>query len=157
MAIAKADTFLPVLMLMPYRYEREAVIADRECPYALSASIFGAEKAARKLATQIEAGCILINDIVAATADPRVAFGGRRASGFGVTRGREGLLEMTAVKTVMVRRGDDRSFYRIRGEVHGDMFRGYIAAVHGEGFRSRLSAMVQAVKGVLKVQKESNL
>ncbi len=156
MAVARADIFAPLLMLMPFRYEREAVEADRECPYALSASIFGSEKAARKLAAEIEAGCIVINDIIAATGDPRVAFGGRRASGYGVTRGRDGLLDMTAVKTLMIRRGDDRRIYRIHGETHGEMFGGYIDAVHGEGLARRWSATVQAIKGAILLGKTGN-
>ena len=46
-----------------------------------------------------------MNDVIVPTADPRLPFGGRKHSGFGVTRGAEGLLEMTVLKCVTVRRG----------------------------------------------------
>ncbi len=42
--------------------------------------------------------------MIAPTADARVPFGGRDRSGFGVTRGAEGLLEMTRIKTVITQR-----------------------------------------------------
>ena len=50
------------------------------------------------------AGSVCINDVIVPTADPRLPFGGRGRSGFGVTRGAEGLLEMTVVKTISIRR-----------------------------------------------------
>jgi acyl-CoA reductase-like NAD-dependent aldehyde dehydrogenase len=149
MRIADADIFAPVLSLMPFRYEQEAVEANRLCSYALSVSIFGAESAARKLARQVEAGCVLINDLIAPTADPRVCFGGRKQSGFGMTRGRQGLLEMTSPKSVMLRRGDDRTHMRLYGNDHRALFHGYVRAVHGSGFRSRWRGAVEAIRGAI--------
>ena len=57
------------------------------------------------LARSIPSGFVLINDLIVPTADPRMPFGGVKASGFGVTRGDEGLLEMTHPHVVAVRRG----------------------------------------------------
>lgn len=151
MEIAAADIFAPVLSLMPFRYEEEALEADRLCPYALSVTIFGGESAARRIAEQVNAGCILINDVLATTADPRCAFGGRKRSGYGMTRGREGLLEMTAPKTVLIRRGDDRTHYRLTGNQHADFFYGYIAAVHGEGLRKRWRGWMRTIRGAIKL------
>jgi acyl-CoA reductase-like NAD-dependent aldehyde dehydrogenase len=148
MRIADADVFAPVLGLMPFRYEQEAVEANRACSYALSVSIFGSEKAARALATQVKAGCVIINDVIAPSVDPRVCFGGRGRSGFGVTRGREGLLEMTTPKSVILRRGDDRMHLRLQGEEHRRFFAGYINAVHASGLRERLRGAAEAIKGL---------
>ncbi len=83
----------------------EALALDATCPYALGATIFGPEEAARQLALKVRAGTIVVNDMIVPTADPRLPFGARGASGYGVTRGAEGLLEMTVPKAITVRRG----------------------------------------------------
>jgi len=64
------------------------------------------------------------------TADPRLPFGGRGRSGFGLTRGTEGLLEMTVVKTVGVRRS-----FRLHLDYAPDvgLAAGMIATLHGTG------------------------
>ena len=147
MRVADADVFAPMLSLMPFRYEQEAVQANSECSFALSVSIFGSEKAARSLAREVEAGCVVINDVIAPTIDPRVCFGGRFQSGFGVTRGRDGLLEMTTPKSIMLRRGDDRMHMRLTGNAPRDFFYGYIDSVHGAGLRNRLHGAWCALRG----------
>ena len=84
----------------------EAIRADEMCPYALGATIFSrSQAAARHLAANIRAGSIVINDLIVPTADPRIPFGGSMRSGYGVTRGAEGLLEMTRPKVLQTRRG----------------------------------------------------
>ncbi len=107
MALLRRDVFAPWLALVPVADTEAALAAAAQCPYALGASIFGPEWEARALAARVRAGSVCINDLIVPTADPRLPFGGRGRSGFGVTRGAEGLLEMTAVKTVSTRR---RSF-----------------------------------------------
>jgi acyl-CoA reductase-like NAD-dependent aldehyde dehydrogenase len=148
MRIADADVFAPMLGLMPFRYEQEAVDANRACSLALSVAIFGSEKAARGVASQVRAGCVIINDLIAPSVDPRVCFGGRGRSGFGVTRGRDGLLEMTTPKSVITRRGDDRTHLRLTGNSHREFFAGYVEAVHASGLRPRLRGALQALKGL---------
>ena len=72
------------------------------------------------VATRIDVGTVTVNDVVVPTADPRVAFGGVGKSGYGVTRGVEGLRSMTRPKTIAVRGGGPRLHLRPRGEFDAD-------------------------------------
>lgn len=86
--------------------DRAALACARQMEFGLGASIFSAdETAAQNFARQLPTGFVTINDLIAPTADPRFPFGGVRGSGFGTTRGAEGLLEMTYPHVIAVRRG----------------------------------------------------
>ncbi|GBR54272.1 aldehyde dehydrogenase [Neokomagataea thailandica NBRC 106555] len=89
------DLFAPWLAIVEVEDVKEALEKTRAQAYALGASIFGPVSAAEALAQQLPAGSICINDLIIPTADPRLPFGGRGESGFGVTRGPEGLLALT--------------------------------------------------------------
>ncbi|MEM6654902.1 MAG: aldehyde dehydrogenase family protein [Planctomycetota bacterium] len=99
--LLQADLFAPVVSIVAVRDAEHALELSRRCPYALGASVFGPPGAAEAVADRVEAGCVTVNDLVAPTADPRAPFGGWNSSGFGVTRGAEGLLEMTRLKAVV--------------------------------------------------------
>jgi len=116
---------------------QQALDAASDCPYALGASIFGSEPAARGLAAQVNAGSVVINDLIVPTADPRLPFGGHGESGFGVTRGAEGLLEMTAVKTISVRRGWFRPHLAAPTSRDATRFARMIRLLHGSALASR--------------------
>ena len=105
MRVATADVFAPIASIIQVDDMTEAMRMDAACPYHLGASVFGPEPHASYWAEQIQAGCVTLNDTLIPTADPRVAFGGRGHSGWGVTRGSEGLLEMTRPKVICERRG----------------------------------------------------
>lgn len=105
MDVAKLDLFGPIVSLLSVPSMSTAIAADRACPFGLGASIFGPSNHAHYWSKQIDAGCVVINDIVVPTADPRVGFGGRDQSGWGSTRGWEGLVEMTRPKTICTRAG----------------------------------------------------
>jgi acyl-CoA reductase-like NAD-dependent aldehyde dehydrogenase len=137
MRIAQSDIFAPVLSIFDVPNTDAAIAAHAPCPYALTAAIFGPEAEARALASRLPVGTVLINDLIVATADPRVSFGGRKASGFGVTRGREGLLEMTALKTVVAQHSRDLRAYRPTTPDHEPFFAAYLEAVHSGSWRAR--------------------
>ena len=101
MELLNRDVFAPWLALVPTDAPQAAAA---RCAYALGASVFGPPDLARAFAGRVRAGSVCINDVIVPTADPRLPFGGRGESGYGLTRGAEGLLEMTVVKTVSVRR-----------------------------------------------------
>jgi hypothetical protein len=87
----------------------------------------------------VRAGAVVVNDVIVPTADPRFPFSGRGRSGFGATRGAEGLLEMTQVKGLAVRSGGS---YRHLDELRPgdeDAIAGYVRAAHGGSLRERLA------------------
>ena len=116
----------------------EACAAAEASAYALGATIFsGNERAALALARRLPAGLVVINDCIVPSADPRIPFGGSKASGFGVTRGAEGLLALTRPKTICLQRG--RRFHlepACAGDA--DLFAAYLHATHDAGWRERL-------------------
>lgn len=98
--------FAPVLVVTETDHDDQAVAFAHRSSFALGASIFGGDVAAcRRLAESLRAGFVSINDLVFPSADPRLPFGGRGQSGFGLTRGKEGFLELTRAKAVAIRRG----------------------------------------------------
>lgn len=98
--IVQNDIFAPVLSIIRVQDIQQAIAFNHACPYALGASVFGSPKQAAKLAGEINAGSVAVNDLIVTTADPRLPFGGKKSSGFGVTRGEQGLLELTSIRYV---------------------------------------------------------
>lgn len=146
MRLLQTDIFAPVLAIVPVVDEEQALEVAAQCSYALGATIFGDERHALNIAKRIQAGVVVINDVIVPTADPRLPFGGRGRSGFGVTRGAEGLLELTNVKAVSIRRGRWRPHFNPEGDENGALFESYIRAVHGESWPKRIKAMVSAIR-----------
>ena len=152
MAIAQADVFAPVLTVLRVADVAQLADFDERCPLGLSASIFGEESEARKAGALLRVGTLTINDLIVPTADPRVSFGGRRGSGYGVTRGREGLLEMTTPRTVASRRSKNLLHYQETGEAHEAMFRGIVAMSHGSGLRERWDGLRRMVLAAMRLR-----
>ncbi len=142
----QSDVFAPVLSVMRVKDREEALAVQAVCPYALTASIFGPEDEARTLASRLRVGNVLINDIVAPTADPRIAFGGRGRSGFGVTRGAEGLLAMTTPRTIQVQRGSSKRAYEPTGEAHVEFFSALARALYARGLGARWDGLKRVVR-----------
>lgn len=150
-ALLSEDLFAPVLSLVPVSGDEEALAFDARCPYALGATVFGAEAGARALARRIRAGVVVVNDLIVPTADPRLPFGGRGDSGFGVTRGAEGLLEMTVPKALAVRVRKRGRLRHLEPPVPEDeaLLRAFLALVHG-GLGTRVRGAVALCRALLR-------
>lgn len=104
-AVWEWDTMGPIAFLTEVDGDDEALAVDCACPYALGVSIFTRDVAAgRALARRFRAGVVTLNDVIVPSADPRLPFLGRGRSGFGATRGAEGLRAMTVPKVTTERR-----------------------------------------------------
>ncbi len=141
LAIASSDIFAPVLTLLEAPSVLGMAAIANACPFALTAAVFGNLREARSLGDQLDVGTVLINDVIAPTADPRVPFSGRARSGFGPTRGAEGLLEMTIPKTVLARRKGSNRHYAPVGNRETPMFAGLIGFLHGGTAAARIRAV----------------
>jgi aldehyde dehydrogenase (NAD+) len=98
MTIAREEIFGPVLVVIPYADEEEAIRIANDTPYGLSAYVSGEPEHARKVAARLRAGMVHLNG---ANVDQRAPFGGYKQSGNGREWGREGLEEFLEVKAVL--------------------------------------------------------
>lgn len=99
---ATEELFGPVATLIPFAADDEAVSVANDTPYGLGASIWTADpKRAERMVADVDAGAVFVNGIT--KSDPRVPFGGTKASGFGRELGPDGLIEFTNRKTVWIR------------------------------------------------------
>ena len=99
MAIAREEIFGPVLSIIPYKNEEEAIEIANDTDYGLYGYVFSnnAERA-KLVANRIRAGSVSING---AGADPSTPFGGYKQSGNGRERGPFGFDEFLEVKAVL--------------------------------------------------------
>lgn len=138
----RADWFAPLALLRVVDDDAAAVRAANDSPFALGASIFTRDLAtARELAGELRAGVVTVNDLIVPTADPRLPFGGRGHSGFGVTRGAEGLLALTTPKGVVTRRGRWRPHYEPTPTEQVPRLAALLRLLHGGGVADRLRAL----------------
>jgi acyl-CoA reductase-like NAD-dependent aldehyde dehydrogenase len=150
------DVFAPVLSLVTVADDNEAISRTNACQFALTASIFTrGESVARGLARGINAGAVTINDLIIPTADARLPFGGRKRSGFGVTRGAEGLLELTTPKVVTVTRGRFRPAFEPPHPADVALFQSYLNLAHGRGLKTRAAALISLIQNILQQRKSS--
>jgi len=99
MAVFDEETFGPVAPVIRARDAEHAVELANRSRFGLGASIWTAEPArGEALAPRIEAGSVFVNGAV--KSDPRLPFGGVKASGYGRELSAEGIREFVNVKTV---------------------------------------------------------
>jgi acyl-CoA reductase-like NAD-dependent aldehyde dehydrogenase len=101
MHIMREETFGPVLPVMPFDTDEEAIRLANDSDYGLAASIWTRDRArGESLARRILAGTVMVNDAVACFGISEAPHGGVKASGIGRTHGRFGLEEMVRIKHV---------------------------------------------------------
>jgi acyl-CoA reductase-like NAD-dependent aldehyde dehydrogenase len=143
MRLQREDIGAPVASIVRVNTVADIHAASQLCPFRLGASIFGPVDRAQRLARHLNVGTIVINDLMAPTADPRLPFGGGGASGFGSTRGAEGLLEMTRPKTIQISRGSPRFHLQMENPSTADLVRGQLRMSHAAGWMRRLAGLKQ--------------
>ncbi len=152
--ILQEDLFAPIVVLVTVADDAEAVLRANDCRFALGASIFSRNHAvARRMAERLNAGVVTINDLIVPTADAHAPFGGRKRSGFGVTRGAEGLLELTAPKVITLTRGRMRPAFDLPHPGDGALFEAYIGVAHGRGLAGRIRSLINFLKSLMNRSK----
>jgi aldehyde dehydrogenase (NAD+) len=100
MSIAREEIFGPVLSVIPFSDEEEAVRIANDTQYGLAATVWTADiKRAMRLTKAIRAGTVGINGY---QLEPHAAFGGYQQSGLGREGGRAAIEAYTELKTVLL-------------------------------------------------------
>lgn len=98
MTIAREEIFGPVLVVIPYEDEDDAIRIANDTPYGLAAYVQGSDERARKVARRLRAGNVHINGAFGGMGTP---FGGYKQSGLGREGGKFGLEEFLEVKAAI--------------------------------------------------------
>jgi acyl-CoA reductase-like NAD-dependent aldehyde dehydrogenase len=151
MEVCRDASFAPLLAIVPFDDLQQALEANAACPFGLGASIFTSNlKMAEELARKLRTGMVAVNDVIAPTAHPATPFGGLGESGWGVTQGPEGLLELTVPQVVSVKSGLFRPHYDMATRGPGGqegLLRGLLRFCHGRGLLERWRGLRQLISG----------
>lgn len=105
MLLWREETSGPVLPVLPFTSEAEAIRLANDTGYGLCASVFTSDsRRAMRVARALQAGGVSINNVNMSERNPGLPFGGIKDSGSGRLRGPEGLLSFTASKAVLIDR-----------------------------------------------------
>jgi aldehyde dehydrogenase (NAD+) len=98
MEIARTEIFGPVLSIIPFENEEEAILIANDTPYGLTNYIQTQDKEKiKRVARKLRSGMVDVNGVGIAGDSP---FGGYKHSGIGREAGTEGLIEFLEIKTV---------------------------------------------------------
>ncbi|MDE2303853.1 MAG: aldehyde dehydrogenase [Sphingomonadales bacterium] len=107
MSVAAEEIFGPVLSIIPFDEEEEALAIANATPYGLASGVWSQNiDRCMRMMRGIRAGVVWVNTYRVAA--PQLPFGGMKDSGHGRVRGHAGILEFTQTKTVFIDYSGDR-------------------------------------------------
>jgi succinate-semialdehyde dehydrogenase/glutarate-semialdehyde dehydrogenase len=149
MTIWREETFGPVLPVMAFETDDEAVRLADETRFGLDAYVWsGDRERARSLARRLDVGSVMINDCITNYALPELPFGGVNDSGFGRTHGEEGLRSFARARSEAEPRLKlSREPHWFPGADQASRARALVRLLHGEGVTERVRAAWDALRG----------
>jgi len=153
MAVMIEETFGPVLPVRSFKTEDEAVALANDSEYGLAACIFTNDRQrGEALARRVQAGTVMVNDVLTCFGISEAPHGGIKASGIGRTHGRFGLEEMVWPKYV-----DSDRMPRMKklwwygyGPAFSQQMGGFIELLFAKGLINRLRGGVKSTKSYLR-------
>jgi acyl-CoA reductase-like NAD-dependent aldehyde dehydrogenase len=153
MTVMREETFGPVLPVRSFKTDDEAVALANDSEYGLAASIFTSNRRrGEALARRIDAGTVMVNDVLACFGISEAPHGGVKASGIGRTHGRFGLEEMVWPKYV-----DSDRLPRMKklwwygyGPAFAQQMGGFVELLFARKLTNRLRGAVKSTKSYLR-------
>ncbi len=147
MQVMREETFGPVLPVMPFDTDEEAVYLANDSDYGLAASVWTRDRArGESLARRIRAGTVMLNDAVACFGISEAPHGGVKSSGVGRTHGRFGLEEMVRTKYLDSDRlpGIKKVWWYGYGEEFTRQMEGFVDLMFARGLGQRVRGAIRS-------------
>jgi len=151
MRVMREETFGPVLPVMAFDTDDEAVRLANDSEFGLAASVFTRDNArGERLARRILAGTVMVNDVVSCFGISEAPHGGVKSSGVGRAHGRFGLEEMVRLKYLDSdrMRGMKKVWWYGYGASFARQMEGFIDFQFARGWGERLRGMLRAARMV---------
>jgi succinate-semialdehyde dehydrogenase/glutarate-semialdehyde dehydrogenase len=159
MLVMREETFGPVLAVMKVRDMEQAIALANDSLYGLTGSVWSKNgRKAERIAQNIRAGVVTINDHLVSHGMPETPWGGVKASGFGKTHGRIGFNEMTQPKVVvhdLLAFAKKNLWWRPYNEEVYRGLRGAMKLFYGPGLKVRLSGLWPLLKILPRIFRDS--
>lgn len=119
------ESFGPVICAASFKNEAEAIQLANDSTFALGASIWTKDLSkGYRIAAQLKAANVSVNDVIRNIANPAAAFGGNQASGYGRYHGASGLRTFSRTKSVMIDRSHtsrSRNWFPFSRQAYGQL------------------------------------
>jgi len=155
MRIMREETFGPVLPIMAFDNDDEAVRLANDSEYGLAASIWTRDhKRGERLARRIYAGTVMVNDVISCFGISEAPHGGVKSSGLGRTHGRFGLDEMVRLQYLDtdLMPGMKKVWWHRYGEGFHRQMEGFLDMQFARGLSARMRGALRAA-GVIRQKK----
>jgi acyl-CoA reductase-like NAD-dependent aldehyde dehydrogenase len=152
MRVMREETFGPALPVMAFDSDEEAVRLANDSEYGLAASVWTRDRArGDKIARQIQAGTVMVNDVMSCFGISEAPHGGFKGSGAGRTHGRLGLEEMVRVKYLDTDLTPwmKKAWWYGYGESFRRQMEGFLDLQFSRSFSQRVRGAMQAL-GILR-------
>ncbi len=153
MRIMQEETFGPVLPVCSFKTEDEAVALANGTEFGLAASIWtGDRNRGEKLARRIDAGTVMVNDVISCFGISEAPHGGVKSSGIGRTHGRLGLEEMVWPKYVDSDRmpGMKKLWWYGYGPAFAQQMAGFVELQFSKKLMNRIKGGIKSAQSYLR-------
>ncbi|HLK32088.1 MAG TPA: aldehyde dehydrogenase family protein, partial [Terriglobales bacterium] len=153
MRIMREETFGPVLPVMPFDSDEQAIQLANDSEFGLAASVWSCDRQhGETVAARLRAGTVMVNDVISCYGISEAPHGGVKASGLGRTHGRFGLEEMVWVKYL-----DSDYLPRLRkvwwygyGQEFTRQMEGFVDFLFSRNWGARLAGGLRALKAYFR-------